>query len=267
MAEGPSIDRNTILKFLQVLLIVLIAVGLDQWSKDIASSRLASQRPGHFEQTMVLTVPPEFADKTVEEYLTVELSRNTPEEVNRIASRYVKTEGGVRARASDKLTAGQTLEVTRRDVTIVPDYWDFQYTRNRGAAFSFLADTDSPLRKPFFIVVSLIAVGVILWILAGVALRQQILIWGLSFVCGGAIGNLIDRVRLGYVVDFILWKYTDAYRWPTFNIADAFICVGVAFMVIEMIRDSLAERRERIEMAASGGPPSDAEAEPEQPQA
>ncbi len=92
-------------------------------------------------------------------------------------------------------------------------------------------------------IVSLIAVFIIGWILREVALSQQALIWGLSFVASGALGNLIDRVRLGYVVDFVVWKVTDAYRWPTFNVADALICVGVGLMVVEMIRDGIRVHR------------------------
>jgi signal peptidase II len=61
------------------------------------------------------------------------------------------------------------------------------------------------------------------------------------------MGNFIDRIRFNYVIDFILWKYTDAHRWPTFNVADALICVGVAFMLIEILRDTMRERRESQE--------------------
>ena len=86
---------------------------------------------------------------------------------------------------------------------------------------------------------------VIVWIVRGATFDQQVLIWGLSLVAGGAIGNLIDRVRYDYVIDFIVWKVTDANRWPTFNIADSVICVGVVLMVIDMILESRREKAEQ----------------------
>ena len=69
-----------------------------------------------------------------------------------------------------------------------------------------------------------------------VAFRQQMMIWALALILGGALGNVVDRARLGYVVDFIVWKWTEAYRWPTFNLADTFIVVGVALMLLVAFR-------------------------------
>lgn len=235
-------NKRTLLKYGLVLLIVVVGVFLDQWTKQIAEDRLATQRPGHFSHNIVLEVPEAFEGQPLHAYLAEEFERNTPEEISYI-SRGVTDDAGIMVFPDQKLEAGQALEVRHREVVVVPDYWDFQYTRNRGAAFSFLADSDSPFRTPFFVIVSLIAVFIIGWILREVALSQQALIWGLSFVASGALGNLIDRVRLGYVVDFVVWKVTDAYRWPTFNVADALICVGVGLMVVEMIRDGIRVHR------------------------
>src|SRR5690606_4963149 len=128
---------------------------------------------------------------------------------------------------------------TRREVVVIDGYFDFQYTRNPGAAFGTLADSDESFRKPFFILISIAAVVMILVLLRGVLFSQQILLWGLGLIAAGAIGNFIDRIRFGYVIDFIVWKYTDAHRWPTFNVADALLCVGVGLMVIEIIRDTI----------------------------
>ena len=73
---------------------------------------------------------------------------------------------------------------------------------------------------------------------------DHLTIFALSFIAAGAIGNFIDRVAYGWVIDFIVWKATEEYRWPTFNIADACICVGVALLFIQMGRDTLRERAE-----------------------
>ena len=235
-------NRATILKFAQVLLIIVVAVALDQWTKHIASDRLATTR-GSFQHYIYLTVPPEFDGKTVKDYLASEfMPENTEDELKRIIFS-TTNDAAVAVRAQDAVKAGDKLEVRWREVTIIPNHWDYQYTRNPGAAFSFLANAPDSIRAPFFIIVSILAVLVIFWILKGVRPDQQLLLIALSCVCGGAIGNLIDRVRFEYVIDFIVWKWTDEYRWPTFNIADSFIVIGVSLMVIEMIIDGIQSRK------------------------
>lgn len=233
----------TLLKVMQIALIVVACIALDQWTKHLAQTRLAGSRTGHFQHNVVLAVGEELDQKTVRDVLKAEFGGwNSDAEIERFLGG-VTTDGAVRLSGSSTVSTGDVIEVRYREIVIVPDHFDLQYTRNPGAAFSFLADTDSPLRTPFFVIVALIAVGVIMWMLRGVTLQQQLLIWALSLICGGAIGNLIDRVRLDYVIDFIVWKWTDEYRWPTFNLADTFIVVGVALMGVEMIAESVRERR------------------------
>lgn len=242
---------NNVKKYLQVAVIALLCVFVDQWTKQVASDRLAAQRPGFFSHNIVLEVPPEADGMTVREYLTGEFGEWNSESELRDILRGVTDDGAILLPGSKPLEAGQVIEVRKREVVIVKDHFDLQYTRNPGAAFSLLADSDSPYRVPFFVGVSILAVLMILVILWGVPREKQILVWGLSLVCGGAIGNLIDRATEGWVVDFIVWKWTDEYRWPTFNFADVFIVVGVALMLIDMIIDWRDERRE---IAESGEP-------------
>jgi signal peptidase II len=237
-------SRDSMIKYAQFLLIILVFVFADQWTKWYASEWLATQRPGHFSHNIVLQVDPDKAGTTVEQYLGETFKRNTADEVSQIAQQYTRRPDGRRLAPDTVLEAGDEIEVTRREVVVIEGYWDYQYTRNPGAAFGILSNADSKWRRPFFIVVSFLAVLIILGLLRTVDRRQQILIWGLSLIAAGAIGNFIDRIRFGYVIDFIVWKYTDEYRWPTFNVADALICVGVAFMIIEMIRDALNARAE-----------------------
>ena len=253
-------SKETLLKFSQFFLIVLVGVVADQWTKWYAEQRLASRRIGH---EIVLTVPEAAADQTAKEFLVQEFTWTPPEHLERMARANLRDDQGRRVRPEDRVAAGDRLHVLHREAVVVPDYWDFQYTRNPGAAFGFLADQDSPWRKPFFVVISIFAIGIILYILRGVLLRQQILIWGLSLIASGAIGNFIDRVRFSYVIDFIVWKYTDEHRWPTFNVADALICAGVGLMLIEIVRDTMRERRELAEaedLAEDSSPEEDEEA-------
>jgi lipoprotein signal peptidase len=233
--------KPSVKKYVLFLIVILVGVGLDQWTKDYAVQRLASPHVGH---SIVLEVDEEDRGETVETFLTEEFTRSTPREIEIIAKYHTRTPDGVPLSADVQVEPGQEIEVTDRKVVVIENYWDFRYTENPGAAFGLLADGNKEWRVPFFVLVSLIAVGMILYILRGVLWQQQILVWGLSFIASGAVGNFIDRIRFGYVIDFIVWQYTTEYRWPTFNIADALICVGVGLMAIELIRDAFRPRGE-----------------------
>ena len=239
--------RDSLIKYGLFLVLVVVGVGLDQWTKWYASERLAGQRGGRqhaYEHPMILAVPPERAGATVEAFLTEELAWNRPEEIDRIISGYVYDAGDLRKLGpKDQLEAGQQVRVVSRKVVVVPGYFDFEYARNPGAAFSFMADADDSVRGPFFLIVGVLAIVIILLILRGVEPGQRLMVWGLGLIAGGALGNFIDRLRFDYVIDFILWKYTDEYRWPVFNIADSLICIGVGLMIVVIIRDSIHERR------------------------
>jgi len=99
---------------------------------------------------------------------------------------------------------------------------------NKGAAFGMFHS----LGNPFFIVVSFVAIGIVTFLL----LKSKEHPLGLSFILGGAIGNLIDRVRLGHVIDF-LDVFVGTWHWPSFNVADSFLSIGIALMIISMIFD------------------------------
>jgi signal peptidase II len=223
-------------KYTLFAVILVIGVGLDQWTKWYASQRLASQKPGVVEHSITLTVPESADGDTLKAYLQREFSSNASDYVDRIARFAVRAPDGTRLAADTTMEAGQTVVVRQRKITVVEGYFDLEYTENPGAAFGLLSDSDSPYRLPFFIVVSAFAFIVILYILYGVAWRQKVLIASLSFIATGALGNFIDRVRLGRVIDFVVWKYGEQFQWPTFNVADAFITVGVAVMLVQLFR-------------------------------
>lgn len=118
---------------------------------------------------------------------------------------------------------------------IIPGFFNLVYVTNTGAAFSMLADVSSPWRHYFFLGVGTAA---IIGLTAGSFIMRREHRWYVpAFACiaGGAVGNLIDRVRLGAVVDF-LDVYIGEHHWPAFNVADSAICVGAAlFIVISLI--------------------------------
>lgn len=221
-------------KYAIFALILVVGVALDQWTKWYASQRLATYRPGYVEHTLTLTVPEDAEDMTAVEYLEREFSANSPDEIAELAQDEIRTPTGDLLEPDDPLEAGDEIVVENRTVTVIDGYWDFEYTVNPGAAFGLLSDSESTYRLPFFIVVSLLAVVVILYILRGVHEDQTLLIIALSLIGTGALGNFIDRIRFGHVIDFIVWKYTSQYRWPTFNVADACITIGVTLMLFEI---------------------------------
>lgn len=119
-------------------------------------------------------------------------------------------------------------------VSVFDDFWHFRYVENPGAAWGFLAQAESSFRTPFFVIVSLAAMTFILLYFRRTLVHQKLLRFALALVFGGAVGNFLDRIRLGYVIDFIDWHWYTKATWPTFNVADSAISVGVTLMFIDM---------------------------------
>jgi signal peptidase II len=115
---------------------------------------------------------------------------------------------------------------------IVRGFFDLVHVRNTGVAFSLLSNLDHRWVHPFLILATLLAMGAVLAYIAYLPCRGAAPV-GLGLILGGAIGNLIDRARLGYVVDFIDLHWRN-HHWPTFNVADMGISVGVVLLLIDM---------------------------------
>lgn len=122
---------------------------------------------------------------------------------------------------------------------IVPNFFHLTYVRNTGAAFGLLSRAPESFRIPFFIIIPLVALTVIILIFKKTKETELLMITSLSLILGGAIGNFIDRVRFGYVVDFVDLHWFNKYHWPAFNIADTTIVIGVALLIFY----TLAEKR------------------------
>lgn len=116
-----------------------------------------------------------------------------------------------------------------QEIPIIPGFFSLQFIRNPGAAFGMLAN-----QTWFFVLVTLGAVGFILYYLRQQASRHWISTLALGLLLGGAIGNLIDRLRFGRVVDFLLFYWRD-YYFPNFNVADICITVGVGLLVLYLL--------------------------------
>ena len=118
-------------------------------------------------------------------------------------------------------------------LVVVPGYFDLTLVYNRGAAFSFLAGADG-WQRWFFIVVGIGASAFILWLLVRHG-SQRLFGFALSLILGGAIGNVIDRVVHGKVVDFLLAHWQDRWYFPAFNVADSAITVGAVLLVLDEV--------------------------------
>lgn len=111
---------------------------------------------------------------------------------------------------------------------------------NTGAAFSFLSDAGGWQRWFFVVIGVTVSAAMVVW-LARLDERERLTAYGLALVVGGAVGNLIDRIWLGKVVDFLQWHWQDWY-WPSFNLADSAITLGVVLLLIDGL---FAGRREK----------------------
>ncbi len=121
-------------------------------------------------------------------------------------------------------------------IPIVPSFFNLTYVLNPGAAFGFLSGASAAIRNPFFIAISVVAVLFIIYYRSShprIGLLPSV---GLACILGGAVGNLVDRLRLGMVVDF-LDVYYGSYHWPAFNLADSAITIGVTLMVFEILTE------------------------------
>ncbi|HEX7665678.1 MAG TPA: signal peptidase II [Polyangiaceae bacterium] len=151
------------------------------------------------------------------------------------------------------------------------DHLAFILARNRGGAWGLLQSTNENVRRPFFLLVSAAAIAFIVTLYRKLTQDQKALAWGLPLVLGGALGNVFDRIRYGHVIDFIdfhvtlqggYWEqkgWAGEHHWPTFNVADIAICVGVALMAIDMFTSK------RGKLSATQPGPEKPPTDPQQP--
>ncbi len=129
-----------------------------------------------------------------------------------------------------KLYIMQTMRL-HESITVIPDFFSFTYIRNPGAAFGLLAGSSNTFRMVFFGLTSIFALGLLGTILLRMPAHDRMGRLSVAAILGGAIGNLIDRMRYGEVIDF-LDVYIEQYHWPAFNVADSAITVGVILLIV-----------------------------------
>ena len=136
----------------------------------------------------------------------------------------------------------QTQRAQRPPVVLIEGYLEFRYAENCGAAFGFMRDMPTLVRKGVFYVAAAGAVILLLWMFV-TGRGGTLFAISVPLIIAGAAGNFVDRVRLGYVVDFVRFHLNDRWAYPTFNVADAWITIGVVLILIEGFVDGRREKR------------------------
>jgi signal peptidase II len=130
-----------------------------------------------------------------------------------------------------KVWIQQAIPVWEKGFTVIPGFFDIVHILNRGAAFGFLNRHDIDWQRPFFVFVSILAMGLIAFMARSKDDDGPFFVYGLGLILGGAFGNLVDRIRLGVVIDFLDFYIGDMH-WPAFNVADMGICVGAGALLV-----------------------------------
>jgi signal peptidase II len=138
--------------------------------------------------------------------------------------------------AADQITKWMVLShlPLYHSIVVIPGFFNLTHIHNPGGAFGFLSGQSSNIRHFMFVVVSLLATGLIFWFYYKTPRSHPLLAAGFAMIFGGALGNLIDRLRFGKVVDFLDF-YLSGWHWPAFNVADSAISVGIAIFVYHLI--------------------------------
>ena len=136
-------------------------------------------------------------------------------------------------------------------IPVIPGLFHLTLVRNSGMAFGLLSAHAIPYKPILVTLLSVVALGAVAVYAIRTPSYERLSHFGLAFILGGAAGNIIDRIRLGYVVDFLDVFYRGSH-WPAFNVADAAICTGVGLLLL----DTLLHREPKDATAPSSAPES-----------
>lgn len=133
----------------------------------------------------------------------------------------------------------------------ITGFFNLTYVHNYGAAFSFLHNAGG-WQRWFFTVIAVVVCGIILWWLKQTPKQQRLLPIAFSFILGGAIGNVYDRIMHGYVIDFLDF-YVSNWHWPAFNLADSAIFLGASLLIWDMLTTKKNETPSQVEPDSKSG--------------
>lgn len=171
---------------------------------------------------------------TVEEYLKVGLPYLGDDARAEVLDKYLYPVVNRPIPPSRPVEDGEIYLVLHRAVPVIGGFMQFKYAENPGAAWGFLASRGEDFRKYFFLCVSILAIAVISTLFHKLLPDQTLAAIAFAVILSGAIGNFIDRLRFNYVIDFID-MYVGESHWPTYNVADIAITVGVGLLLVELL--------------------------------
>jgi signal peptidase II len=125
-------------------------------------------------------------------------------------------------------------------ISIIPGFFNITHIHNPGGAFGFLAGHSPTLRKFVFLFISTLAIGLIIYYYHKVPKTHLLLSCGFALILGGAIGNMIDRIRMGVVIDFLDF-YVGNLHWPAFNVADSAISIGITIFIYHLVFNKIPD--------------------------
>jgi signal peptidase II len=120
-------------------------------------------------------------------------------------------------------------------VEVIQGFFNLTHVRNTGGAFGIFGGEKGGVGSILFVAVSLMAIGAIVFLYVKIKENEKTLALSFSLILSGAVGNLIDRLRYGEVVDFLDF-HLSTYHWPAFNVADSAICIGIGLMALELLK-------------------------------
>ncbi|HYP26037.1 MAG TPA: signal peptidase II [Blastocatellia bacterium] len=145
-----------------------------------------------------------------------------------------------------KLWAAATLK-DDRDIEVIPGFFSLSYTENTGIAFGMLSDGNV---RWLLVAISAAATAVVIYYMMKTPPANKLLLWSLALLAAGICGNLVDRVRMGSVIDFILFYYR-SHHWPVFNVADTAITIGAVLMALDLFLSPQPEKAAAVERGDS----------------
>lgn len=175
----------------------------------------------------------ELSEITLREYLSEELPHLNQEEIINTISNGLfpifKDEN--KAGLNDPVARGDLYLIGEREIILINNHLDFSYAENPYGAWGILSNIDEGVRKFIFLLLSVAAMIVIIYVLIKPPSGNVVVLIALGSILGGAVGNVVDRLMLGYVVDFIHMYWGD-YHWPRYNVADIGITIGALILLI-----------------------------------
>ncbi len=157
--------------------------------------------------------------------------------MDELRAKYIRFAGVVTlVVALDQITKAMVIKMMPlfKSIVVIPGFFNLTHVHNPGGAFGFMAQNGSPWRHWMFLAAAVVALSMIIYFHHQTPKTHPYLGLGLSLIFGGAIGNLIDRLRFGEVIDFLDF-YVAHLHWPTFNVADSAVSIGVGIFVLHIL--------------------------------